>query len=328
MNNRQLLIWALHGKRAGDNSQVSVIADAVAKACDGKVLVKKMQFHRGFGLPNLLFSSGRMPLKGEMEPPWPDLVVAAGRRSVPVVKKIQKLSEGKTKTVHIGRPRAPLGWFDLVVTTPQYGLPADDNVAVIPLPFSQAGKGTGNEDEWDRVFRSYKQPFLGVLVGAGKYPFVLNELAVDRMIERLIEHGKATGGSSLVATSPRTPENIKNAILRKLPTGSYFYDWQKATDNPLAAILAKAESFLVTGESASMISDAMMTGRPVEVFELPVGYPFIRWRADGGLIASLARNGILTPPRDMTRLHRQLGESGYDQGEQLERVVKRVLALF
>ena len=44
--------------------------------------------------------------------------------------------------------------------------------------------------------------------------------------------------------------------------------WDESGENPYLGILALADRLIVTGESISMISEALVTGRPVHVLPL------------------------------------------------------------
>ena len=39
-----------------------------------------------------------------LQPPWPDLVIGIGRRTVPVARWIQEQSGGRTNLVRLGHP--------------------------------------------------------------------------------------------------------------------------------------------------------------------------------------------------------------------------------
>ena len=72
-----------------------------------------------------------------LQPPWPDLVVGIGRRTVPVARWIQQQSGGRTNLVRLGHPRADNDLFDLVITTRQYPVPPGDNVVTLPLAMNR-----------------------------------------------------------------------------------------------------------------------------------------------------------------------------------------------
>ncbi len=63
-------------------------------------------------------------------PPWPDLLIATGRQSVPYSLIIKRLSEGKTFTVQTQHPKISSNCFDLVVP-PYHDLLAGPNVEPI-----------------------------------------------------------------------------------------------------------------------------------------------------------------------------------------------------
>ncbi|NBO20172.1 MAG: hypothetical protein EBV03_13325, partial [Proteobacteria bacterium] len=58
--------------------------------------------------------------KGDsLKRPWPNLLIASGRASIPAAIHIRRASRSKghpTFTVHIQNPRIDPAWFDLVVT--------------------------------------------------------------------------------------------------------------------------------------------------------------------------------------------------------------------
>ena len=76
--------------------------------------------------------------------------------------------------------------------------------------------------------------------------------------------------------------------------------------NPYQSALTLCDRFVVTSDSISMISEMINTGKPVNVFELPIAKLKPRWSASHGLGAWLSRNGILQPPRDVAGMVREL----------------------
>jgi hypothetical protein len=159
------VVWVLTGQRAGDNAQ----AIGIASALGAEMIEKPLVWSRARLLPNLLLGASLMSIdrhkSARLEPPWPDLVIGVGRRSVPVARWIKEQSVGRTKLVQLGRPRAPLRWFDLVVTTPQYALPRLPNVVEAPLP---------DLDEWRTRWQHLRRPLTALLMRGSKFPYVLD----------------------------------------------------------------------------------------------------------------------------------------------------------
>jgi len=71
----------------------------------------------------------------------------------------------------------------------------------------------------------------------------------------------------LITASRRTPPEALVAFKITLgETPAYF--WNGLGDNPYLGFLGLADFLLVTTDSVSMISEALMTGKPVYTFEL------------------------------------------------------------
>ena len=114
-------LWVLLGNRHGDNRQLLAIADALGRP----YRAVHLRFGPGARLAPARWFAHRLTWRSDppLAPPWPRAVLAAGRKSVPAALWIRRASGGQTRLVHVNRPWAPLAWFDLVVTTPQYALP-------------------------------------------------------------------------------------------------------------------------------------------------------------------------------------------------------------
>ena len=125
--------------------------------------------------------------------------------------------------------------------------------------------------------------------------------------------------------------------LGRLPRSSFLHRWRRDGDNPYAGLLALSNSFVVTGDSASMLAEACASGRPVHYVALP--WPAKRKRISTFVLRRLARRrvrlgergtpkqqdrfgrwldallaaGVLRLPRDMGALHEGLRWGGLAQ---------------
>lgn len=288
-------VWVLQGAHAGDNAQ----ARALARLLGTEFTLKQLFFTHFRHVPNVFLRSNLAsvdrPKSSPLEPPYPDLVIAVGRRSVPVALWIKKQSGGRTRLVQMGRPRAPSAWFDLLITTPQYGLPSAPNVLELPLPLTT--ERPVPEDElalWRSRFADLPRPWTGVLVGGSRFPAVIGEKGAERLAKTV----SAMPGSALISTSPRTAPAEIEALAKGLTGPHYLHRWSRGGENPHLAILALADRFIVTSDSISMLAEAWRSSEPVERFQLDRSPWSITWRAKTGLGGWLAHNGILSPPRD------------------------------
>ena len=126
----------LLGPRTGDNNQALALAEALGLPFETKHLAYNRLQALSVWLPGTALTLDRES-RTQLRPPWPDLVIAIGRRSVPVARWIKRHNKGQTKLVRIGHPRVDPGLFDLVITTRQYPVPPGDNVLLLPLAMSR-----------------------------------------------------------------------------------------------------------------------------------------------------------------------------------------------
>ncbi|HSM19963.1 MAG TPA: ELM1/GtrOC1 family putative glycosyltransferase [Hyphomicrobiales bacterium] len=312
--NRQPLIWVLLGQRTGDNAQALALGQSVAEAVGGQAIAKPLEYNALYRAPNLVLGASLRSLaaqRRDLAPPWPDLVVGVGRRNVPVARWIGAQSGGQAKLVQIGRPRAPLGWFDLVVTTPQYRLPDGPNVLQLLLPpLSPPALGPAELEHWSKAFAPLPRPWIGVLVGGARPPYRFEVRDAVRLAQQADALAGRLGGALLVTTSPRTGPAQARALADTIARPAHHNLWSPGGENSHHAILALADRFIVTGESVSMLAEACLSGKPVAIHELPRrSYP--AWSGERGLGRRLARSGLVSPPRDPQAVVRRLVAGGH-----------------
>jgi len=264
------VVWVLAGRKAGDNTQLMALAEALGWRYE----IKKIRNQPWELLTNRLLGASLAGVdrkhSDQLEPPWPDLVLTAGRRNEPVARWIRRQSGGRSRLVHVGRPWAPLACFDLIVTTPQYFLPDQPNVLSVDLPLH--GQSRTELDQlaigWFRQFSHLSKPYWAVLLGGDSGPFVFTPAKAKRLAHWLNVRLGETGGAVLVSNSARTPDATYRAFLDALTVPVHAYHWGSNEENPYHAYLAVADHFVVTGESMSMLSEAAAAERPLYVFDL------------------------------------------------------------
>lgn len=223
---------------------------------------------RGWCLGSALWA--RLLLKhADFRPPWPEVLVTCGRRSVAFALALRMVSRRRTMTIHIQDPRVPLSAFDLVVLpehdTHRRVRDCDrDHVltmrgAMHPLTRDdQVAEGT---PPWGDLPR----PRIGVLLGGKSRAYDLGASDVDVIMQQLrASLHLAGGGSVLFVPSRRTGTEIQ-AEIRKRITGIPHYFWDGSDPNPYRRVLEEADFLCVTGDSVSMLSEACFTGKPVYI---------------------------------------------------------------
>jgi mitochondrial fission protein ELM1 len=252
------IIWVLLGARTGDNNQALALAEALDLPFEVKPLDYNALQSLSVWLPGTAATLTR-EAKAGLKAPWPDLVIAIGRRSVPVARWIKQQSKGKAKLVRIGHPRIDPNLFDLVVTTRQYPVPPGDNVVLLPVAMSrfvQAPDPTEEERAFLRKVGRFRMVAIG---GATKYWRMPGEGIAEAIASADLPHVVAVTSRR---TDPMVVEELERCSEAEgvtLVTGS---------SPRFSVLMDAAEEIYVTGDSVSMISEAVMTGKPVAIIPI------------------------------------------------------------
>ena len=267
-------VWLLMGHKAGDNTQVLALAEALGWPFE----IKHLAYRGTELLSNLLLGPSlagvRINRSSALQAPWPDLVITAGRRNEPVARWIQRQADKTVRIVHLGRPWARPARFDLIITTPQYQLPRADNILHNTLPLHRVSEARLAEAaaRWAPILEALPHPRIALLVGGNSGPFTLDPAKAEVLAARANAMARAAGGALLITTSARTPPAATEILAQKIQAPRHFHRWRAgAADNPYFAYLAHGDAFIVTGDSVSMLTEACATGRPVYIFDLADG---------------------------------------------------------
>jgi len=321
-------VWAILEERAGDDNQVINLVAALGWPCEFKTPLFSMRdvvIHRITG--RIAGPPGQADL---FKPPWPDMVVTIGGRSSAAARWIKLQSKGRTKLICLGRPWAPLHWFDLVVTTPQYGLPHLPNVLQNTLPLNRlpAPADAASADRWISAIEHLPSPRIAVMVGGSNGNFRFDRSVAVDMASRVDALARETGGSLMITTSPRSDPDAGKALLESVRAPHIGFLWRPETkaQNPYSEFLQAADHIVVTGDSASMIAEACATRAKVSLYELPETLPTrllngLARLANGSdtypdlhrprpWIDRLIAAGCWVPRRAMNRLHQQVLSRG------------------
>lgn len=204
-------------------------------------------------------------------PPWPDLVLASGRKSIGMALHIKRQSGGKTFVVQIQDPRVSPSRFDLVVV-PQHDPTRGENVLVTKTSLHRITQKKLEEGRarFEKEFARIPHPRVAVLIGGTSKAHEMtpeNTRGLAVQLKQLVDHRK-TG--LLITASRRTGEENTRFLRRELQ-GPDIYFWNATGDNPYFGFLALADYIIVTEDSVSMTSEALATGKPVYIAALEGG---------------------------------------------------------
>ena len=332
-------VWVLADDRPGNTTQSVGLAEGLGWPYQ----VKKLK-HSPLGrLHNRLLGASRAGIDAAasdpLAPPWPELVIAAGRRTAPVALWIREQSAGRTRLVQLGRGGADLAdLFDLAVTPAYCRLfPHPNRIETAATLHSVSRSRLAQAAaSWKQRLESAPAPRIALLVGGTSGQYWLSPETARRLAQDVLRFAKEAGGSVFATTSRRLSRAAGDALCAALGSEAWVHRWRPDDrENPYLAFLALADAIVITGDSESMLAEATALGRPVYVYPLPERPIFRLMRAvrepvvaraqslpsgprgtprpQQGLerfCARLIERGFVRPTRDLERLHQQLYRRG------------------
>jgi len=210
-----------------------------------------------------------------VEPPWPDLLIATGRLSIPASlyarRSTRSNGSARTFTVQLQNPVIAPSRFDLVVV-PRHDELTGPNVMTTRGALHRVTPELlkRESEKFLPKIADMPRPWTGVLIGGSNAVYSLTRREMQPLAVSLANLARSTGGSIIATPSRRTgEENL--SILKEAVNDVPHYVWDMKEENPYYGILGLCDAFLVTADSVNMVSEACTTGKPVHVIELPGG---------------------------------------------------------
>jgi len=330
---RELKIWVINGRKLGHSSQATAIAEILQWPYERKQV--QQRFRRSL---MVLFHLG-MGRIGSCEPPWPDIVIACGWWPSHLARWIKARNHGRTRLLLAGRKSGGIkSCTDIVVCCEHFHLPVNRRRIETLLPVHPLTHERMDEAKLrgERLFGNAPRPRVAMLVGGDSKQHAFSAEDAALMGQKVLEQVRALGGSLFAVTARRTSAAASAALARVFGDEAHLHVWSPGgKDNPYLEYLAAADILVVSGESESMLTDAVATAKPVYIYPLPqrplepmmaLGQWLLKRtsqrpknrrgteRPQQGFeyfCARVLQLEWILPPRDIEALHRSLIESGY-----------------
>lgn len=281
-------VWALLDDRPGNRNQVLGIAEALGWPFE----IREIRFNRLAVAPNALIGATLRSLeatgRAALAAPWPDLVIAAGRRSVPPARWIKR-QHPNTCLVQLMWPGSTRG-LDLIAVPEHDHVPEDPRILrTAGAPHRLTPERLAMEGEAFRPRVAHlPQPWIAGLVGGASRHADVPPEAFRIFADKMTALAEERGGSLLITTSRRTGEAGEQALRQGLAARPHFlHKFGDGGNNPYLGLLGVAEAVVASSDSASMVSEACATGRPTFLHDLS------------------------EPPAKLARFHARLQELGH-----------------
>lgn len=270
--------WVITEGIAGTENQCLAVANSLSEKIKLNIRVKRIglrqpwkTFSPFFGLECPFTFTGDKITK-----PWPEIVIASGRKSIAASLYIKRKSRGKTFTLQIQDPRICAHNFDLLAVPAHDKIRGDNVIVTHTAPnLTTAAKLKTAVKEYKELFGDYKNhnKVVTVLIGGNSKTHRLTPQILNKLCTNLL-YLKEQGHSLLITTSRRTSDEIKKTLRERLG-GDNTFIWTAEDEtkiaNPYIGMLAYADAVIVTEDSVSMVSDALQTQVPVYTYKLEGG---------------------------------------------------------
>lgn len=261
------IVWGLVDDRTGHTGQVLGLITRLGLP----YALKRIEYNQLSLLPSMFFGSSLAAVdKGQsapITPPWPRLVIAAGRRTLPVLRYIKKQSPS-TRTVYLMRAEVNKDIDLMVVPEHDWVTPAPNIISSLaPLHAVTPDALAAAKKVWEPQFASLPRPYITLCMGGSTKRGRYSAAEWREIIQRAMA---LTGsGSLLITTSRRTPPEVIDMCAPLLQLPHVLHRWATDKDNPYLGMLAVADGIIVTGDSLSMCAEACVTGAPVLIYATP-----------------------------------------------------------
>ncbi|GGG26609.1 hypothetical protein GCM10010964_13180 [Caldovatus sediminis] len=199
--------------------------------------------------------------------PTPRLVISAGRRAAPVALWLKR--HRGARTVHCMRPGPGAARFDLLVLGRHDAPREAPNLLPVlgAVHRVTAARLAEARAEWAEALTLLPSPRVALLLGGPSRAVGLDPAVAAALGARVA----GFAGSVLATASRRTGAAATEALSAAISSVPHrLYRWGEMGPNPYLGFLAWADAVVVSGDSVSMISEALAGTAPVFIADLGV----------------------------------------------------------
>jgi mitochondrial fission protein ELM1 len=264
--------WILSDGKIGDEVQCFGIAEALGLLPQCRLIAPRAPWR--WLAPHVPISPRDAPLRpnSPIAPPFPDILFAAGRQTVPYLRRVREESCLRTFTIFIKDPYTGPETAD-VIWVPEHDALRGKNVIVTRTPANRIGRALDGlrSASPDPRIAALPRPRVALILGGDS----VNHRFTRRDRDRLIDIAGMVIGDGcglMISPSRRTPPALLAELMTAVGDNPHAFVWDGTGDNPYPQMLAHTNHVIVTSDSVNMVGEAAATGMPVHVYEPSGGH--------------------------------------------------------
>jgi mitochondrial fission protein ELM1 len=268
-------VCGLIDARVGSSKQTISLAEEL----NAEAVLKNISYNSLIKIPNFLrpkkvgidfTNSDDLTVKVAND--TPDIIVFAGRRlaglALYLKKNFLKHFNKDVKLISILNPNYSFKNFFCVILPKHDGVRGENVLSIR----GALCKFDFEKIEQERVFwrgklAGFNTPYISLMIGGDTKDKKFNSEKLGIMVGNLSKKVKEIGGTLLVSSSRRTSQECVGEIEKNLNCENYFFKWTVNTElNPYYGFLTLSDVVVITGESISMICEALTLKKSVLVY--------------------------------------------------------------
>lgn len=254
--------WLLTGGLHGMFSQAAGLANALGLTfAHHAVRLKKPWSY----LPSQLVPTKPFVFGSKLPENPPKVVISCGRHAA-IASKFIKIKYPEVFNIHIQNPIIDRSAFDCVIAPLHDGL---KDVALMTTmgAIHNLNHQTLKNSQFDKSIKQLSSPPIALVLGGPTKSFPWQTESMLEAIKTLIKAADDNGYQLICVPSNRTPANLLDALRIIAPAPHVVIS--EICHKAYHAALNAASHIVVSCDSASMLSEAAFTGKPVYCLSFP-----------------------------------------------------------
>ena len=273
--NIALAVWIISDGKIGDDVQCRAVAERLSPTFEQRIVAPRAPWVWAAPWGPIDPRDAPANPSSPIAPPFPDVVVASGRRAIPYARAVKRASGGRSLVVFLKNPRVAFSDADVIWAPAHDRLEGANVFSTLTSPHGLGPRLEETRRAPAPEIAALTNPMLGVVLG-GTGGGARYDRSVAADLAQKVKSAAASFASVAVTPSRRTPDYLLDAM-REALTGCEAFVWDGAGNNPYIDILANADALVVTADSHNMMSEALATGAGVYAYRPPRLAPKLAW---------------------------------------------------